>query len=89
MAATTKASVTPTKKTSKAAPAASKTIGGMNIKPTAAKKPVDPDQHRYYVEVAAYYIAERRGFMGGHEAEDWIAAEMEIDRMLGEGKLNG
>lgn len=88
MAATTKASVTPAKKTAKATPAATKTIGGMSIKPTTRTKPVDPDQRRYYVEVAAYYIAERRGFMGGHEAEDWIAAEIEIDRMLGDGKLN-
>ncbi len=89
MAATTKASVTTTKKAAKAAPTATKTIGGMSIKPTTRRKPVDAEQRRYYVEVAAYYIAERRGFMGGHEAEDWIAAEMEIDRMLGEGKLNG
>jgi hypothetical protein len=89
MTPTTKAGVTPAKKTAKAAPAATKTIGGMSIKPTTRKKPVDVEQRRYYVEVAAYYIAERRGFMGGHEAEDWIAAEMEIDRMLGEGKLNG
>jgi hypothetical protein len=89
MAPMTKASVTPTKKTTKAAPAASKTIGGMSIKPTTRKKPVDADQRRYYIEVAAYYIAERRGFMGGHEAEDWTAAAVEIDRMLSEGKLNG
>lgn len=88
MATTTKASVTTPKKTTKAAPAATKTIGGMSIKPTAKRKPVDAEQRHYYVEVAAYYIAERRGFMDGHEAEDWIAAEIEIDRMLGEGKLN-
>lgn len=49
---------------------------------------IDPAQRRYYIEVAAYYIAERRGFMGGHDAEDWNAAEVEIDRMLVEGKLN-
>jgi hypothetical protein len=49
---------------------------------------IDPVQRRYYIEVAAYYIAERRGFMGGHDAEDWNAAEVEIDRMLAEGKLN-
>jgi len=88
MATTTKASVATTKKTAKAAPTETKTIGGMSIKPTARTKDVDPDQRRYCVEVAAYYIAERRGFMGGHEAEDWTAAEVEIDRMLGEGKLN-
>lgn len=50
---------------------------------------INPDQRRNYIEVAAYYIAERRGFSGGHEAEDWVTAEMEIDRLLAEGKLNG
>ena len=48
---------------------------------------IDADQRRHYVEVAAYYIAERRGFLGGCEAEDWVQAETEIDRLLLEGKL--
>ncbi|MFN4148791.1 MAG: DUF2934 domain-containing protein [Rhodocyclaceae bacterium] len=46
-----------------------------------------PEQRRLYVEVAAYYIAERRGFQGGSEIEDWVQAEAEIDRMLREGIL--
>jgi len=29
---------------------------------------------------AAYYRAERRGFEPGHEIDDWIAAEAEIER---------
>jgi surface antigen len=57
-------------------------------RPSTRKTGVNPDQRRYYIEVAAYYIAERRGFMGGHEAEDWTAAEAEIDQMLAAGKLN-
>jgi len=40
-----------------------------------------------YVEVAAYYIAERRGFQGGSELEDWVQAEAKIDRLLREGIL--
>jgi hypothetical protein len=47
-----------------------------------------PDQRRYYIEVAAYYIAERRGFQGGKALEDWAAAEAEVDRLLHEGILN-
>lgn len=47
-----------------------------------------PDQRRYYVEVAAYYIAEQRGFHGGSQLDDWIAAEAEIDRLLHAGILN-
>jgi hypothetical protein len=27
------------------------------------------------IRVAAYYLAERRGFVSGHELEDWLAAE--------------
>ena len=56
---------------------------------TAAKKvpELSPDQRRYYVEVAAYYMAERRGFQGGDPASDWLAAEAEIDRLLQEGVL--
>lgn len=50
--------------------------------------PLSPDQRRYYVEVAAYYIAERRGFQGGNALEDWAAAEAEVDRLLREGILN-
>lgn len=104
MATTAQTGTTAKKKTAKAAPASTTTAkpktAAAKQPPTRtapARKPrsngakgpqVDPDQRRYYIEVAAYYIAERRGFMGGHEAEDWAAAEFEIDRMLLEGKLN-
>jgi hypothetical protein len=30
----------------------------------------------------AYFKAQRRGFEPGHEHEDWIAAESEVDRRL-------
>lgn len=89
MATTTKASATTPRKTAKAAPTTAKTIGGVSIKPTARKAAVDSEQRHNYIEVAAYYIAERRGFMDGHETEDWAMAEVEIDRMLLVGKLNG
>jgi len=52
------------------------------------KPPVSEDQRRNYIEVAAYYIAERRGFFGTSAFEDWTQAEAEVDRMLCEGKLN-
>lgn len=56
-----------------------------------AKKPkgVPPEQRRNYVEMAAYYIAERRGFAPGNPLEDWVQAEAEIDRLLAEGRLGG
>lgn len=54
----------------------------------AGHREVTPEQRRYYVEVAAYYIAERHGFSAGRELADWTAAEAEIDRLLASGMLN-
>lgn len=34
--------------------------------------------HQVQVALAAYFIAEKRGFAPGHELEDWLAAEAEI-----------
>ncbi len=34
------------------------------------------------IAVAAYYLAEHRGFSGGNATDDWLAAEQQIDRML-------
>jgi len=36
-----------------------------------------------HIRIAAYYLAERRGFAADHELEDWLAAESEFDRRLG------
>ncbi|MBN8476471.1 MAG: DUF2934 domain-containing protein [Sulfuritalea sp.] len=58
--------------------------------PRAKKsKSVPAEQRRNYVEMAAYYIAERRGFAPGNPLEDWVQAEAEIDRLLAEGRLGG
>ena len=54
----------------------------------AGKPPVSAERRRHYIEVAAYYIAERRGFAGADPQEDWVQAEIEVDRLLAEGKLN-
>lgn len=70
--------------------AAPKTAAKPKATPKAAVKKLpelSPEQRRYYVEVAAYYMAERRGFQGGDPASDWLAAEAEIDRLLLEGVL--
>ncbi|MDP2132948.1 MAG: DUF2934 domain-containing protein [Sulfuritalea sp.] len=55
----------------------------------AAKQPkaVSGEQRRYYVEVAAYHIAERRGFAPGNPLDDWVQAEAEIERLLAAGLL--
>lgn len=44
------------------------------------------DRHASIAE-AAYFRSQRRGFAPGHEIEDWLAAEEEVDqRLLGEGR---
>lgn len=43
-------------------------------------------QARYaLIAEAAYHLAEQRGFRPGHELDDWLAAEREVDaRLYGE-----
>lgn len=48
--------------------------------PKMPEQALTPQQRRHYIEVAAYYVAERRGFCDGDAMADWIAAEQEIDR---------
>ena len=67
-----------------------------SAKPAAAarKKPrrspvvaamIDPDRRRALIAQAAYFRAERRHFAPGHEAADWLAAELEVDTALTSG----
>jgi len=37
---------------------------------------------RSMIEKAAYQLAEKRGFIPGHELEDWLEAETQILRSL-------
>ncbi|HLZ96655.1 MAG TPA: DUF2934 domain-containing protein [Steroidobacteraceae bacterium] len=39
-------------------------------------------ERRAQIATAAYLRAERRHFAGGHELEDWLAAEAEVDARL-------
>jgi hypothetical protein len=43
---------------------------------------VDPEKRAALIAEAAYFRAEKRGFAGGHENEDWLAAEREVDDRL-------
>ena len=40
-----------------------------------------------YVAVAAYHIAELRGFTSGDPRDDWLAAEAEVDRLIASGHV--
>lgn len=54
--------------------------------PHAAPQRWRDDRHRM-IEIAAYYLAERRNFAPGHETEDWLEAESLVDaRLMGEGR---
>jgi hypothetical protein len=80
---------------------ATKSVGKKTVKPvvvvhvnpaqvhlkasTAPKPQLTLDQRNHYVSVAAFYIAERRGFTLGNPAEDWLAAEAEVDRLIASG----
>ena len=55
--------------------------------PTAKKEPVfasfvDPQQRAGLIAQAAYFRAMSRDFVPGHELEDWLAAEAEVDAQL-------
>ncbi len=41
------------------------------------------ERHRLISE-AAYYRAERRGFVGGYELQDWLDSEAQIDEWVRE-----
>ena len=55
----------------------------------AAIPAIRPEERRHLIEVAAYYIAERRGFHGASPHDDWLQAEREVDAMIEAGKFAG
>jgi hypothetical protein len=50
--------------------------------PPPVKKAVPEEQRQSMIARTAYFLAERRNFEPGHELEDWLAAEGEVDRRL-------
>ena len=65
-----------------AAPAPTKAKTAVRKKATAdlSQGAQRPAEHAVLerIRLAAYYRAERRGFVSGHELEDWLAAEAEV-----------
>ncbi|MBN8526279.1 MAG: DUF2934 domain-containing protein, partial [Planctomycetes bacterium] len=43
---------------------------------------VSAEQRARMIAEAAYYIAEKRGFIHGHHDADWAQAEKQIDDLL-------
>jgi hypothetical protein len=54
--------------------------------PTFATTFMDPDLRTALIAEAAFFRAERRGFEPGHEMEDWLQAEAEVDARLMHGE---
>lgn len=63
-------------------PKAKKTRTPAAKKTAPQKVAVSPEQRYHMISTAAYFLAERRGFAGGYEMQDWITAEAEIDARL-------
>jgi hypothetical protein len=55
-------------------------------KTKATAMPITAEMRLRHIELAAYYIAEKRGFSGS-PADDWLAAEQQIDHLLMAGQL--
>ena len=43
---------------------------------------IGPERRRSLIAQAAYFRAKHRGFEPGHELDDWLAAEAEVDTAL-------
>lgn len=52
------------------------------VAPAGMLLPVSHEERWRMVAEAAYYIAQRRGFVGGDPNADWAAAEAEVDALL-------
>jgi hypothetical protein len=51
-------------------------------KPQSSAAAINPQARHELISVAAYLRAQTRGFAAGHEAEDWLFAETEVDALL-------
>lgn len=65
------------KKTSKYSSSGTKQAA--NSKKTDSPAFIPPGLRHQMIAEAAYYLAERRGFIAGYELEDWLAAESDIE----------
>jgi len=48
----------------------------------SSKRPLTSQQREQMIATMAYLRAEQRGFVPGHEQEDWLQAEAEVDRSI-------
>jgi Protein of unknown function (DUF2934) len=48
----------------------------------SSKRPLTSQEREQIIATMAYLRAEQRGFVPGHEQEDWLQAEAEVDRSI-------
>lgn len=73
---------TPIKATVQAVVKKTKAIPEKQTRTRIKKNAVTPEERCHMIATAAYFRAEQRGFIDGHEMEDWICSELEIDAKL-------
>ena len=54
------------------------TSAGKDVGPS-----ISPEERQRLVARAAYFRAEKRGFVPGFELQDWVEAEAEVLRLIG------
>ena len=77
-----------TRKTARKSPA--RKAAPKKTAPATILLPVSHEERWRMIAEAAYYLAQRRGFVGGDATADWLAAEAEVDgRLKAEGRRPG
>ena len=62
-------------------------LKNISIKRRPRKARLAPPPREAMIAEAAYFRSAHRGFEPGHDMEDWLAAEAEIDGALARGEL--
>ena len=65
---------------------AGKTPSVKSIVDTASLQKIDPDHRRRMIAETSYFIAERHGFVNRSPVDDWLEAEVLVDRLLETGE---
>ncbi|VAX02461.1 hypothetical protein MNBD_GAMMA19-850 [hydrothermal vent metagenome] len=53
---------------------------------SASAQRIDQDYRRRMIAEASYYIAERHGFVNNSPVNDWLEAEVLVDRLIESGE---
>lgn len=69
--------------------AAAPTVTRATLKTRPARPPISGEDRYRMIAEAAYFRAEQRGFAPGYELADWLAAEIDIEGLLDDGRGGG